>query len=169
MKNSEEKRKRSKVSAGLLMFRFEEGKLQVFLVHPGGPFWAKKDRGAWSIPKGEVEEGDSPQETALREFKEETGIEPEGELFYLGMVKQKGGKLVHAWAFEGDYDESVPLRSNVFTMEFPPHSGKIREFPEVDRASFFDSEESKLKINPAQVELIERLIEIISNRNRGDK
>lgn len=157
MKNSKEKIKRSKMSAGLLMFRIRDGKLQLFLVHPGGPFWAKKDIGAWSIPKGEVRKDDSLLETAVREFEEEVGFKPEAEFIELGEVKQAGGKTVHAWAFEGDYDERVPIKSNTFKMEFPPHSGLIKEFPEIDKAGFFDAEEAKQKINAAQAEFIERL------------
>ena len=139
------------------MYRRRGGELEVFLVHPGGPFFAKKDEGAWSIPKGEIEEGDDALTTALREFREETGIEPSGDLTDLGTVKQKGGKMVHAWAFEGDYNEDRPIRSNTFSMEWPPRSGKRREFPEVDKAAFFSATAAKQKINPAQAELIERL------------
>lgn len=157
LKKAEVKAKRPKESAGLLMFRKKRGGLQVFLVHPGGPFWAKKEEGAWSIPKGEFGGDEPPLEAAIREFKEEIGVEPKGEFLELGSVKQKGGKTVHAWAFEGDYDETRPVKSNTFTMEFPPGSGRVREFPEIDRAAFFDAEIAKQKINPAQVELIEKL------------
>ncbi|MFQ5722387.1 MAG: NUDIX domain-containing protein [Candidatus Aminicenantales bacterium] len=151
------KTSRLKVSAGLLMYRFRSGQLQVFLVHPGGPFWAKKDEGAWSIPKGEIEENEVPLEAAIREFEEEIGIKPGREFLDLGSIKQRGGKTVYAWAFAGDYDEAKPVKSNTFTLEFPPHSGKIREFPEIDKAAFFEVEEAKRKINSAQAEFIDRL------------
>lgn len=156
-KDSKEKTKRSKVSAGLLMFRIRGGKLQLFLVHPGGPFWVKKDTGAWSIPKGEVQGDNSLLETAVREFEEEIGFKPEAEFIDLGEVKQRGGKTVHAWAYEGDYDERIPIKSNTFKMEFPPGSGLIKEFPEIDKAVFFDAETAKQKINLAQATFIERL------------
>lgn len=155
--NPKEKAKRSNLSAGLLMFRIKGGKLQVFLVHPGGPFWLKKDEGAWSIPKGEVQEKEPFLDAAIREFEEEIGVVARGEFLELGWIKQRGGKTVHAWAFEGDYDESQPIKSNLFSMEFPPGTGKIREFPEIDKACFFGLEEARKKINPGQVELIERL------------
>lgn len=157
MKVLKEKDKRSNLSAGLLMFRIKGGKLQVFLVHPGGPFWQKKDEGAWSIPKGEVQENEPFLDAAIREFEEEIGIVARGEFLELGSIKQRGGKTVHAWAFEGDYDEAKPIKSNLFSMEFPPGSGKIREFPEIDKACFFGLEEARKKINPAQAEFIERL------------
>jgi len=151
------------------MFRIKDGRLQVFLAHPGGLFWAKKDEGAWSIPKGEVQEDEPPKATAIREFKEEIGIVPKGEFLELGSVKQRGGKTVHAWAFEGDYDESQPIKSNKFTMEFPPGSGKIQEYPEIDKAGFFDVEVAKQKINPAQAELIQRLQSNLESMKMQDK
>jgi len=157
LRNKKHGSERSNLSAGLLMFRLKEGKLQVFLVHPGGPFWAKKDEGAWSIPKGEVRENEPLLDTAVREFEEEIGAMPKGEFLELGWIKQRGGKIVHAWAFKGDYDESRPIKSNMFKMEFPPGSGRIQEFPEIDKACFFDVEEAARKINPAQVEFIKRL------------
>src|SRR5207249_10192 len=126
-----------KVSAGLLMFRVREGRLEVFLAHPGGPFFAKKDDGHWSIPKGETGPGEEPVAAAVREFKEETGIQPAGELIELGSVKQRGGKIVHAWAFAGDWDETRPFRSNTFEIEWPPMSGQRQSFPEIDRVAFF--------------------------------
>lgn len=146
-----------KVSAGLLMYRLKSGAHEVFLVHPGGPLFANKDEGVWSIPKGEIEEGEDFLNAAIREFAEETGIRPKGEFFSLGTIKQKGGKTVHAWAFEGDRDEGEPIKSNTFKMEWPPHTGRKREFPEVDRGGFFAVEIAKQKINPAQVALIGRL------------
>jgi predicted NUDIX family NTP pyrophosphohydrolase len=153
-----------KHSAGLLMYRIRQGQLEVFLVHPGGPFFRKKDEGVWSIPKGEIEPGEDPLDTACREFEEETGLKPEGPFIPLGEIKQKGGKVVSAWAFVGDWDSSRPLRSSEFELEWPPRSGQIRRFPEVDRAEFFDVQEAKKKINPAQVELIDRLQKYLSGK-----
>ena len=143
-------------SAGLILFRSRPGGPEVLLVHPGGPFWAKKDEGAWSIPKGELEPGDDPLAAAKRELAEETGIVARGELLPLGSVQQKGGKLVHAWALEQDADAAA-IRSNTFTLEWPPRSGKTREFPEVDRAAWFDLPSARTKILPGQRELLERL------------
>ena len=127
-----------KESAGLLMYRAAGGALEVFLAHPGGPLFRNKDDGAWTIPKGEIDGDDEPLATAQREFEEETGITPRGEYRSLGSVRQKGGKLVRAWAFAcpDGYDDSKPIRSNTFTMEWPPRSGKQQEFPEVDAARF---------------------------------
>lgn len=129
-------------------------------MHPGGPFWAKKDLGAWSIPKGEVDEGEEPRACALREFEEELGAAlavSATDLAELGTVKQKSGKVVHCWAAEGDFDPAT-LRSNTFTMEWPPRSGKEREFPEVDRAEWFAPTQARLKINPAQAAFLDRLL-----------
>ncbi len=145
-----------RVSAGLLMYRIHEGKLQVLLAHPGGPFFKTKDEGAWSIPKGEVEPGEDMLETAKREFEEETSVIPTGPYIALTPVKQKGGKVVCAWAFEGDCDP-IEIVSNVFTMEWPPRSGRQMQFPEIDRANFFDVTEAKQKINPGQAALIDEL------------
>ncbi len=146
-------------SAGILLFRPAGDAVEVLLVHPGGPFWAKKDAGAWSIPKGEVGDGEEPLACALRELGEELGapfsFAPE-ELIELGTVRQKGGKVVHCWAALGEFDPT-DLRSNTFTMEWPPRSGTEREFPEVDRAEWLDLERAREKINPAQVELLDRL------------
>jgi len=125
-----------KQSAGLLMYRRAGEGLQVLLAHPGGPLWQHKDLGAWSIPKGEVQSGEDPFATAVREFKEETGVEPQGPFLSLGSVMQRGGKVVAAWAFAGDC-ASQAIRSNTFAMEWPPHSGRRQEFPEIDRAEFF--------------------------------
>ena len=145
----------AKRSAGILLHR--NGASEVLLVHPGGPFWAKKDLGAWSIPKGEHDDGEDGLDTALREFREETGTELEaGELTDLGSIKQRGGKVVQAWAAEGDLDAGT-VRSNTFTMEWPPRSGTMREFPEVDRAAWFSLEEARERINPAQAEFLDRL------------
>ncbi len=150
----------AKPSAGLVMCRLGHGQLEVLLVHPGGPFWAKKDLGAWSIPKGEVPAGEDPLSAAKREFEEELGFAPHGEFLALGTVTQKAGKTVEAWAFEGSCD-SREIRSNTFRMEWPPRSGKQQEFPEIDRAEFFRLEEATQKVNPAQVELLKRLQQVI--------
>ena len=135
------------------MFRRTGEGLEVLLVHPGGPFWAKKDLGAWTIPKGELEEGEDALATARREFEEETGTEPAGPFHALGSIKQKAGKVVHAWAFEGD-GAAETMRSNTIRMEFPPRSGQWREFPEVDRAEWFRLDDARTRINPAQVPFI---------------
>ena len=161
-----QKQHRPKVSAGLLVYRLNGSALEIFLGHPGGPFFAKKDAGVWSIPKGEVDGDEDLLQTALREFAEETGIKPEGEYLSLGHIKQKNGKIVHAWAFAGDWDKNKPIRSNTFTMEWPPHSGQKQEFPEIDQGAFFDSETAKQKINPAQVALIERLQTLLEHKGK---
>jgi predicted NUDIX family NTP pyrophosphohydrolase len=145
----------AKRSAGILLFRREP--LEVLLVHPGGPFWAKKDLGAWSIPKGEHNEGEDAMACAIREFTEETGSEPSpGELTDLGTIKQKAGKVVQAWALEGDLDASAVV-SNTFSMQWPPRSGKVQDFPEVDRAEWFPLDVAAERINPAQAAFLERL------------
>jgi predicted NUDIX family NTP pyrophosphohydrolase len=146
----------AKHSAGLLIYRRREGRLEVFLVHPGGPFWKNKDAGAWSIPKGEFGGDEDPLAAARREFAEETGFEAEGEFLSLTPVTQAGGKVVHAWAVEGDLDPEK-IKSNSFTLEWPPRSGKEQEFPEVDRAGWFGIDEAKEKVNKAQVGLLEEL------------
>lgn len=150
----------AKTSAGILLYRGGGDSLEVLLVHPGGPFWAKKDEGAWSIPKGELEEGEESRTCALREMEEEIGsslgLAPE-QLSELGEVRLKSGKRVHGWAAEGDFDPST-LRSNTFEMEWPPRSGTAREFPEVDRAEWFAPEQARLKINPAQAAFLDRLL-----------
>jgi predicted NUDIX family NTP pyrophosphohydrolase len=154
------------LSAGILLFRRAPEGTEVLLVHPGGPFWAKKDKGAWSIPKGEVGEGEEPRACALRELEEELGTPPAlapEQLIDLDTVRQKAGKLVHCWAAEADFDPAM-LHSNTFTMEWPPRSGQQREFPEVDRAEWFDLDAARGKINPAQVELLDRLL---ANRQPG--
>lgn len=145
------------------MFRRKRGRLEFLLVHPGGPLFARKDEGVWSIPKGEVDPGDDEFSTAKREFEEETGIAPRGDFLPLGEIRQKSGKLVRAWAFEGDSDPAL-IKSNTFSMEWPPRSGKVQEFPEVDRAAFFELEEAKRKINPAQVGLLLELERLVSGR-----
>lgn len=151
----------AKTSAGILLYRGDGESLEVLLVHPGGPFWAKKDEGAWSIPKGEVEEGEEPLLCALRELEEEIGsslgLTPE-QLSELGEVRLKSGKVVRCWAAEGEFDPAT-LHSNTFMLEWPPRSGKEREFPEVDRAEWFAPEQARQKINPAQAAFIDRLLE----------
>src|SRR3954469_24322218 len=146
----------AKRSAGILLYRRTRG-LEVLLVHPGGPYWAKKDLGAWSIPKGEHDEGEDARACAIREFTEETGGAPSpGELEDLGTVKQKAGKIVQAWALEGDLD-AENVRSNTFSMQWPPRSGQMREFPEVDRAQWFPVDQARERINPAQAVFLDRL------------
>ncbi len=147
----------SRTSAGLLMYRSGSAGLEVLLVHPGGPFFVRKDEGAWTIPKGEPVAGEDLLTRARVEFAEELGFQPEGELLSLGTIRQKGGKTVHAWAFEGDLPNDVVVCSNTFQLEWPPHSGEYRNFPEIDRAEFFSLEVAQRKINPAQVSLLERL------------
>ncbi|HEY5710082.1 MAG TPA: NUDIX domain-containing protein [Solirubrobacterales bacterium] len=146
-------------SAGILLHRTVGDELEVLLVHPGGPFWAKKDLGAWSVPKGEVDAGEEPRVCALRELEEELGSGlglAVDDLTELGSVRQKSGKTVLCWAAEGDFDPAE-LRSNTFAMEWPPRSGKEREFPEVDRAEWFGLDAAREKINPAQVDFLDRL------------
>jgi predicted NUDIX family NTP pyrophosphohydrolase len=149
-------------SAGLLLFRRTGEELEVLLVHPGGPFWAKRDLGAWSIPKGECDDGEHPRAAAWREFEEELGSPPPdgGEPLDLGEVRQKAGKVVRAWALAGDLDPEE-ITSNTFTMEWPPRSGRSEEFPEVDRAGWFAMTEARERINPAQVTLLDRLSEAV--------
>ncbi len=144
-----------------MLYRGSRDLIEVLLVHPGGPVWMKRDLGAWSIPKGEVRKDEALLEAAKREFREELGTTPEGVFLPLGSVTQKGGKVVHAWGLRGDLDVSR-IVSNTFTMEWPPHSGSQREFPEVDRAAFFRIEEAATKINPAQISFLERLRKVQS-------
>ena len=151
------KSRRSRVSAGLLMFRRKEDTLELLLVHPGGPFFARKDEGAWTIPKGEAEPDEDLLTRAQIEFEEELGIRPHGNWIELGSIKQKGGKTVHAWAFEGHLPDAFKLKSDIFEMEWPPHSGKRKQFPEIDRAEFFTDEVARRKINPGQVFFLDRL------------
>jgi predicted NUDIX family NTP pyrophosphohydrolase len=146
-----------RLSAGLLMYRLNGGDLQIFLAHPGGPLFQKKDEGYWSIPKGEPPADEALMDAAVREFEEETGIKPHGPYIELGSIKQKGGKVVHGWAFEGDADPSQPIRSNLFEMEWPPKSGRMQSFPEIDRARFFSLPEAKKKLIDTQWPLVERL------------
>ena len=138
------------------MVRSRDQRLEVFLVHPGGPFFAKKDEGVWTIPKGLVEPGEDPLVAAIREFEEETSFAPAADLYHpLGSIRQRGGKVVHAWACVGDVDSDA-VRSNTFELEWPPRSGRVRAFPEVDRAAFFEIEDARRKIMPAQVDLLDR-------------
>lgn len=151
----------TKRSAGILLFRRDSGEAEFLLVHPGGPFWARKDAGAWSIPKGQIEDEEEPQACAIRELEEELGPAPEldpGQLIELGQIRQRAGKLVEAWAAEADFDPAT-LASNTFTMEWPPRSGNQQEFPEVDKADWFDLETAREKILPAQAEFLDRLLE----------
>ena len=150
----------AKISAGLLMYRVRGNELEFLLAHPGGPFWKARDAGAWTIPKGEIQPGEEPLSAAKREFEEEIGLKPEGNFLELQPITQKGGKIVHAWAFEGECD-TTNIRSNTFQMEWPPHSGKFTTCPEVDRASFFGMAEAKQKINPAQIAFLEELQELL--------
>jgi predicted NUDIX family NTP pyrophosphohydrolase len=145
-----------KESAGLLMYRLRNSTLEVFLVHPGGPYWARKDLGAWSIPKGELQEGEDYLDAAKREFQEETGFLPKGNFIALAPIRQTGGKLVYGWAVRDDCDTKA-IMSNTFSMEWPPRSGKRQEFPEVDRAEWFTIETAKEKILKGQVGFLEEL------------
>lgn len=144
------------LSAGLLLFRRTSGKLEVFLAHPGGPFWAKRDLGAWTIPKGVVNEGEELLDAACREFEEETGIPPQAPFLPLGNIRQRGGKTVHAWAWEGDADPARTT-SNSMQTEWPRGSGQWITYPEVDRCAWFDPHTARQRINVAQAELIDRL------------
>jgi predicted NUDIX family NTP pyrophosphohydrolase len=158
----------SKVSAGLLMYRVRDGELEFLLAHPGGPFWKNKDAGAWTIPKGEIQNGEEAFVAARREFEEEIGLKPEGNFIELTSIRQKGGKIVHAWAFEGDCDAEC-ITSNTYEMEWPPRSGKFQTCPEVDRACFFRMEEAKQKINPAQAALLEELATSLGKTSHAEK
>jgi predicted NUDIX family NTP pyrophosphohydrolase len=141
------------------MFRRENNSVEFLLVHPGGPFWKNKDDGAWSIPKGEAQPDEDLLARAKIEFEEELGFKPDGDFIPLGSIQQKGGKTVHAWAFQGDLPQNFQLKSNTFEIEFPPRSGKFKEFPEIDRAEFFVEEIARRKINPAQLPFFDRLRE----------
>jgi predicted NUDIX family NTP pyrophosphohydrolase len=153
-----------KLSAGLLLFRRKKGTLEVFLVHPGGPFWTKKDLGAWSIPKGECAEGELPLEAAKREFREETGLPVDGDPVELGTVKQAGGKLVSVWAMEGDCDPAK-LISNMCSIEWPPRSGRKMEIPEVDRGDWFGIEAAQERILKGQLPALDLLIQRVTGEN----
>jgi predicted NUDIX family NTP pyrophosphohydrolase len=154
-------------SAGILLFRRASEGLQVLLVHPGGPFWAKKDLGAWSIPKGEYEDGEDARACALREFEEETGsVPPVDALIDLGEVRQKSGKRITAWGAEGDLDADA-VHSNTFTMQWPPRSGRMADFPEIDRAGWYGAGEARKKLNPAQAQFVARLVERLGSGSDG--
>jgi predicted NUDIX family NTP pyrophosphohydrolase len=149
-----------KHSAGILLYRRREGGIEVLLVHPGGPFWARKDEGAWSIPKGEYETAEDPLAAARREFEEETGARAEGEAVVLGSFRQSAAKTVDAWAIEGEFDPAT-LKSNTFTMEWPPRSGRMLEVPEVDRAAWFTPEEAARKLLKGQRQILEALLRAV--------
>ena len=149
---------RDRVSAGLLMYRFRDGHLEVFLAHPGGPIFRNKDSGHWTIPKGEIQPEEELIDTARREFAEEVGIRPEGEFLPLGWIKQKGGKTVHAWGVAGDWDESQKHVCNSFTMEWPPGSGRLQHFPEIDRVAFFRLRQAREKLKDTQHPFLDRLL-----------
>ena len=139
------------------MYRVRQGAIEFLLVHPGGPFWQKKDAGVWSVPKGELQASEDPLAAARREFEEELGFKPDGNFLPLTPIKQKSGKLVRAWAFAGDCDTSA-CKSNTFQMEWPPRSGRMQEFPEVDRAEWFALQEAREKLNPAQIPLLDEVL-----------
>jgi predicted NUDIX family NTP pyrophosphohydrolase len=150
------------------MYRFRNGFMQIFLAHPGGPLFRRKDEGHWTIPKGEPPEMEPLLDAAVREFEEETGIVPHGPYIELGSIRQKGGKVVHAWAFKGDHDPEKPIRSNTFEMQWPPGSGRAQSFPEVDRAQFFSLSEGRKKLKEAQWALVERLVTVLEECPRKD-
>jgi predicted NUDIX family NTP pyrophosphohydrolase len=150
-----------KESAGLLLYRRRTGLVEVLLAHPGGPYWATRHEGAWTIPKGGIHPGEDPLQTAIREFKEETGFDPCGPYLSLGQITQRSGKIVHAWAFEGDCDPSTVMSART-TTEWPPRSGRRIEIPEVDRVEFFSADDGKRVINVAQAELVDRLMRALT-------
>ena len=155
-----------KHSAGILCYKFSGKQLFVFLIHPGGPFFAKKDLGAWSIPKGEINENENPLDAAKREFKEETSFDVGGNFIELKPVKQNSGKIVHAWALQAELDASK-MQSNFFGLEWPPNSGKILQFPEADKAAWFTVEEAKKKILKGQLPIIDELVKKLGQENQG--
>ena len=156
----------TKTSAGLLMFRKTGLGIEVLLAHPGGPFFARKDDGVWTIPKGEIDSGEEDLlERAKIEFEEELGIKPGGDAIPLGSITQKGGKIVHGWAIEGDLPADFEARSNTFQLEWPPRSGKIQSFPEVDRAAFFSLDEAARKIKSTQQPFLDRLLKFVQARD----
>ena len=150
-----------RLSAGLLVYRIRNGTLEVLLAHPGGPYFRKKDEGAWTVPKGELDPGENMLQAAQREFQEEVGLCPTGPFLPLSPIQQKGGKIVHAWACEGDLDPSAAV-SNTFSIEWPPHSGKLQEFPEVDKVEWFNLEAARKKIKSKQRPLLDELERIVA-------
>ena len=159
--------KSGRTSAGLLLWRRRDGRLEVLLAHQGGPFWAKKDLGHWTIPKGEVEPGEQLEAVARREFAEETGHDPPDQpLVELGEITQKSGKLVLGWAVEGDLDPSTAV-SNTYEMEWPPHSGVVQSFPEIDRVEWFDLDEARQKLKAAQIPFLDRLQSALAANSRA--
>jgi predicted NUDIX family NTP pyrophosphohydrolase len=153
-----------RVSAGLIMYRFRGGELEVFLAHPGGPYTERKEDGYWTIPKGRQKRYETLLEAAQREFEEEVGIHPQGPYLGLGSIRQKSGKIVHAWAFEGQWDDSQPIRSNMFEMPWPPSSGQMQQFPEIDRAAFFTLAMARQKLKETQCPLLDRLVALLGIR-----
>jgi predicted NUDIX family NTP pyrophosphohydrolase len=160
--------KRERISAGLMMFRFRDGELEVLLAHPGGPIFRNKDYGHWTIPKGEVQANEELLATAKREFEEEVGIKPEGVFLPLGWIRQKGGKVVHGWAFSGDWDTSRPHVCNNFSMEWPPGSGRFQQFPEVDRVGFFRLRQAREKLKDTQHPFLDRLLAALGPGVNGE-
>lgn len=152
-------------SAGIILYRLTEGGVEVLLVHPGGPFWRNKDDAAWSIPKGEIEPGEDPLSAARREVREETGLDLDGDFRPLGVRRQPGGKRVHVWALPGQCDPAA-IRSNSFAMEWPPKSGRMQEFPEIDRAEWFDLATARRKIHKGQVDFIDALAALLGETPR---
>lgn len=156
-----------RLSAGLLMYRHSHGRIEVLLAHPGGPYFVKKDDGAWTIPKGEPDADEDLLLTAQREFAEETGLQSCGPFLPLHPIQQKGGKVVHAWAFQGDCDPAN-VRSNTFTIPWPPHSGRQQEFPEIDRAAWFDLATARSKIKAGQEALLDELVLLLNAGQDGE-
>ncbi|MBM3577127.1 MAG: NUDIX domain-containing protein [Alphaproteobacteria bacterium] len=156
----------TKRSAGILLFRHIHGLAQVLLIHPGGPYWRRKDEGAWSIPKGLFEEGEEPLSAAKREFLEETGTTPHGVFIELGEFRQPSGKLLIVWALEGDFD-LASFKSNTFRMEWPPKSARFEDFPEADRAEWFDAEKAARKITKGQRPILDALFQLLSSTPRA--
>jgi predicted NUDIX family NTP pyrophosphohydrolase len=156
------RRKAGKESAGILLYRRSPTGIELFLAHPGGPFWAKRDLGAWTVPKGEADADEDLLEAAKREFREETGAAVDGAFVALSPARQPSGKVIHAWAVEGDVDAAA-ITSNTFSIEWPPRSGQSREFPEIDRAGWFTLAEAREKLLPGQVPLLDELIRIVSD------
>ena len=149
-------------SSGILVYRLRDGEVEVLLAHPGGPFWQRKDLGAWSIPKGELEAGEDPESAARRELEEEVGITVDGPLIDLGFVTQRAGKVVYAWGYEAEFDPER-MQSNTFSMEWPPRSGRTAEFPEIDRVAWFSPDVAEQKLNPAQTAFLARLINCVKH------